>query len=322
MNTNQSISFSPETLEELARIIRSLYPTMGEFFTLLNSAENQVFANQPVSSAGFSVSRRGFNSFAEPYYQPIQNTQLEHETIVKSLHQLNQSPGFIKALIETVFKPKQFRNRSNVLHEIINQFNDCLSFDGWHIQIQPDGSIGFIEAKPDLSRFEVNENMDKSLDHAFDSISFGGISHNTKLNDILCYRLTELRKCLDQEASLASIILAGSILEGVLRGIAEDHPRIFNTAATAPKDGSNTRPFRAWSLANFIDVAAETGFLNKGTKAFNHILRDFRNYIHPYEQLANRFDPDMATARLCLQTMKETLLQLQQHLKETSAPPA
>lgn len=323
MNTNPSISFSPETLDVLAEVICSLYPTNGDFWCLLDSVKQQIplktsNTTPRTQSFPFCNDTSGLKQFYEPSFS-VQAIPSIPQSIAKTLQQLYQ-PELIKVLVENVFNPRKFLNRADVLNAKIKQFNTCLSFDGWRIQIQQDGSIGFVEAKPDLSTIFGKNDDGKSGDKDFSAISFDDISRNLNLTKILRTRLQELRKCLEQGAPLASIILAGSILEGTLRGIAEDHPHLFNTAKTAPKNGSTVRPFREWSLANFIDVAFSVGFLNKGTREFNHTLRDFRNYIHPYEQLANRFDPDMATARLCFQTMKETILHLQQQLKDCSPP--
>jgi hypothetical protein len=42
-------------------------------------------------------------------------------------------------------------------------------------------------------------------------------------------------------------------------------------------------------------------------KKFSHGLRDFRNYIHPYEQMQSGFAPDEHTAKLCFQVLKAAL---------------
>lgn len=39
-------------------------------------------------------------------------------------------------------------------------------------------------------------------------------------------------------------------------------------------------------------------------------LRDFRNYIHPYEQVSFRFNPDEHTAKILWQILKAALFQL------------
>lgn len=60
----------------------------------------------------------------------------------------------------------------------------------------------------------------------------------------------------------------------------------------------------------FIDVAHGLGALKLDVKKFSHELRDFRNYIHPYQQLASKFTTDKHTAEICLQVLKADLADL------------
>ena len=80
------------------------------------------------------------------------------------------------------------------------------------------------------------------------------------ISDIVKARLTEVESCISHDASLSAVIMIGSIMEGILHGIASSHPKEFNRAATAPKDqqGKN-RKFYEWTLNNYIDVASEIG---------------------------------------------------------------
>ncbi len=121
-------------------------------------------------------------------------------------------------------------------------------------------------------------------------------------------RLAEARKALKAGAHLSVIFLCGSVLEAVLLGAAQKEPARFNRAAACPKtnDGSPKR-FPEWNLSQFIDVACELNLLKPDVKKFSHGLRDFRNYIHPYEQMASGFTPDEHTAKLCFQTLKAAL---------------
>ena len=59
-----------------------------------------------------------------------------------------------------------------------------------------------------------------------------------------------------------------------------------------------------------IDVACEVGVLKLDIKKFSHGLRDFRNYIHPYEQMTSGFTPDEHTAKVCFQVLKAALANL------------
>lgn len=121
-------------------------------------------------------------------------------------------------------------------------------------------------------------------------------------------RLSEARKALGAGAHLSVIFLCGSVLEAVLLGAAQRHPALFNRASASPKDADgNVRRFHEWSLTQFIDVACEVGLLKLDVKKFSHGLRDFRNYIHPYEQMVSGFTPDEHTAKVCFQVLKAAL---------------
>lgn len=121
-------------------------------------------------------------------------------------------------------------------------------------------------------------------------------------------RLAEARAAMGAGAYLSVIFMCGSVLEAVLLGAAQKEPARFNRASSSPKaaDGSVKR-FHEWSLAQFIDVACEVGLLKLDVKKFSHGLRDFRNYIHPYEQMVSGFAPDEHTAKVCFQVLKAAL---------------
>ncbi|MDP3720056.1 MAG: hypothetical protein Q8T13_20030 [Acidobacteriota bacterium] len=121
-------------------------------------------------------------------------------------------------------------------------------------------------------------------------------------------RLTEARVALKAGANLSVIFLCGSVLEAVLLGAAQKEPQKFNCSSAAPKDRNGAvKPFHGWSLAEFIDVACDVQLLQPDVKKFSHGLRDFRNYIHPYQQMISGFTPDEHTAKVCFQVLKAAL---------------
>lgn len=148
------------------------------------------------------------------------------------------------------------------------------------------------------------------LHRQYQNISFKNLFIDPNLVPVLESRLAEAQHCL-ASAPLATIFLCGSILEGILLGVALQKPKEFNQAANSPKDKDNkVKPFHEWSLAQFIDVAHGLGALKLDVKKFSHELRDFRNYIHPYQQLASKFTPDKHTAEICLQVLKAAIADL------------
>ncbi len=148
------------------------------------------------------------------------------------------------------------------------------------------------------------------LQRQYRNISIKNLPIDPNFMPVLESRLTEAQYCV-VSAPLAAIFLCGSILEGILLGVALQRPKAFNQMANSPKDKDNkVKPFQEWSLAQFIDVAYELGALKLDVKKFSHELRDFRNYIHPYQQLASKFAPDKHTAEICLQVLKAAIADL------------
>lgn len=155
-----------------------------------------------------------------------------------------------------------------------------------------------------IEAFERNEprNMDLSALSSF---------IDPKFVPILESRLVDAERCLPY-SPLAAIMLCGSFLEGLLLGIANKKPADFNRSPHAPKENGKPKHFREWSLSQLIDVAHSLGILRLDVKHFSQQLRNFRNYIHPYQQVEEDFNPDRNTAEICIAVVKTAI----QNLKE------
>ena len=99
------------------------------------------------------------------------------------------------------------------------------------------------------------------LNKKFDSVNIKTLNLTTTMENIIQQRLDKIKKCLNGNIALGAIFLIGSTLEGLL-----------------------------------IDVAHETNFIGLDVKEFSHNLRDFRNYIHPEEQVIQNFNPNKNVA--------------------------
>ena len=156
-----------------------------------------------------------------------------------------------------------------------------------------------------------NDNPDEVfLKKKFEGAEFEKLTIEPNLIPLLVKRFNEAQSCKGN-SSLACIFLCGSILEGLLLGAAVKNPKDFNTATASPKDDAGkVRPFHEWSLAQFIDVAHEIGIISLDVKKFSHSVRDFRNYIHPYQQMSSGFNPDKHTAEICLHVVRAAVASL------------
>ncbi|MFO0818470.1 MAG: hypothetical protein U1A77_11050 [Pirellulales bacterium] len=156
---------------------------------------------------------------------------------------------------------------------------------------------------------EITE--EQFLNRDFSEVSIGKVPIEASLIPILESRFQEAVRSLKAKCPLSAIFMSGSVLEGLLLGMALANPRIFNQAASAPKDSSGkSKQFPEWTLAQMIDVSCELGYLKIDVKKFGHALRDFRNYIHPYQQMSSRFAPDEHTAAICIQVLRAAIASL------------
>ncbi len=153
-----------------------------------------------------------------------------------------------------------------------------------------------------------SENVDDFLHREFTIPNIQNLPIEAQAVPIIESRLTEARTAMKAGAHLSVILLCGSVLEAVLLGAAQKEPERFNKAAGSPKNkDASVKHFHEWNLAQFINVACEIGVLKLDVKKFSHGLRDFRNYIHPYEQMKSGFTPDGHTAKVCFRVLKAAL---------------
>jgi hypothetical protein len=231
----------------------------------------------------------------------------------EKLKNINGAPE-LDQCIKNVFDPEHYIGDIKKLDELIKSFNAYLAFDGWKI-IRTDALI-IIEKYGGCKIVEVDESSVKDED-SFLQIEFGDIKiEKIGLNDpittILKGRIEEIKRCIQNNAPLSVIFLSGSILEGIFLGLALLEPSKFNQSTSAPKDNKTgkVKNFQDWTLSNFIDVAYNLGYIKLDTKKFSHSLRDFRNYIHPYQQMAEHFSPDEQTAKISWQVLKAAICQI------------
>lgn len=174
----------------------------------------------------------------------------------------------------------------------------------------------YIKCKKIVERLIGNEIEEPVNDNDFLRKDFGNISINNlkvepMLLPILEARLKEAFLCFKSGSSLATIFLCGSILEGMLLGVAQKNIEKFNRSSSSPKTKDNkVKNIPNWTLNDLINVAHSVGLLGLDVKKFSHALRDFRNYIHPYQQMLSSFNPDKHTAEMCLQVIKAAISDL------------
>ncbi len=135
------------------------------------------------------------------------------------------------------------------------------------------------------------------LAHTFQPDVFARLPGDAALHDVLVARMQEAQRCLGVEAWLSAVILCGSVLEGMALAFGTANPALVNRAY-ATQYSKSPPAFPRWKLSEWIDVLTRVGAFSPNVAKFGHALREFRNFVHPREQLTHRFSPDAHTARI------------------------
>lgn len=190
---------------------------------------------------------------------------------------------------------------SNITKEEAEIFNDCLRI--------ANRLRGVVKSEQKSSSETAKEEF---LNKEFKNISIEKLPIDGAVQEIIADRLDEIQKTIKSECALSAVILCGSVLEGILLGMATSNMKDFNQSIASPKNKETGKvlPFQEWTLSNFIDVSYDIGLLGLDVKKFSHVLRDFRNYIHPYMQMSSRFSPDIDTAKISWQVLQAAISDL------------
>ena len=228
----------------------------------------------------------------------------------EKLKLLNGTSNLDKCIKQT-FAVIEYVGRIDQLDSLIEYYNQYLAFDKYRI-IRVNDVIIIKKLDKVIVLNSKNDDIKENdfLKQPF-VVNINHLGLAPDISEIISMRIKEAELCVNVNAPLSTVIMIGSILEGILLGIATTYPQKFNQTLCAPKDETGkVRKFQDWTLNNFIDAASEIGFLKHDVKKFSHVVRDFRNYIHPYSQLSSKFSPDRQTALICLQVLKAAICQI------------
>lgn len=233
----------------------------------------------------------------------------------EKLNQLNGT-ATLDQCIKNVFAPINYVENPVLLEELLEIFNKHLQYDNWNIYIEGKDVL-FRKANFDLHQFfkpdvQIKTTEDEFVKLKISNLNISKLPIESCLHPIIETRMKEIDKCIENKITLGCIFLCGSVLEGILSALAMKQPAEFNIAKASPKerDSLKVKSFDKWTLENYIAVAYELGYIKEDVKRFSHEVQNFRNYIHPYQQLYQNFTPTIDTALLCAQVVKIAINQI------------
>ncbi len=105
---------------------------------------------------------------------------------------------------------------------------------------------------------------------------------------------------------MGAIVACGSVVEGMLTWalFQKEEEALKSKKASKNKEGQ-VRPLQEWNINNLISVSVELELIGDIAKQASWALKDFRNFIHPYNVLKQSARPDMALAMNAFAAMVE-----------------
>ncbi len=127
-----------------------------------------------------------------------------------------------------------------------------------------------------------------------------GYVRNPDLRYILERDYAEAQRAFIGECWKSVIVLAGGMIEAILSDLLLTNRGLISSANKSPKNSDVTR----WDLADLINVAVELKLVSSGVEKLSHPIREFRNLIHPGNEIRNNLQFGQEESRIALEVLK------------------
>lgn len=249
----------------------------------------EMICESPVYRTGSDLTR---------FFQRVGFTDIRHDGSTRKwwtlgvLERLTERN--LKAVILRLADPREYRGNQDQVNQAISSLNEILMIEGLRVELEGIQPI-IKEITPQFIQVQEEPEL-KPLPPP----DFLNLKLEPGLGEILADRWDQAQRCLNAGAYLPATIVMGSMLEGMLLAVLQQFPKEANECKAAPCDPKNgkVKYFADWSLSDMINVAHEAGWIGLDVKKFSHALREFRNLIHPYQQMVEKSFPDKDTCEI------------------------
>ncbi len=156
--------------------------------------------------------------------------------------------------------------------------------------------------------YKLNEA--KRIVSEFDFIS------NDSLKELLAMDWAEVQEVHKVKGRKSCVILCGGVLEGMLLDVLQRVEEQAGEGYQELKRGNKKNI--EWSLYNLVEVARKLGYLEENTVSLSHVLREWRNLVHPAKQLRDQqaitdeqANIAVSTVRICIEELRASCKQNQ-----------
>ncbi len=234
------------------------------------------------------------------------NNQTKVKNLVDELYSI-----YIEEKQQGIIANNQIKDNLEKLQKF---FNSMIGLD-FYLPIEEDELEAVITTKREIKECidkEYNLNYKNIFpENDISNIDISKLGADTEFNKIIQSRFNEIQITIENKAPLATIVLCGSVLEGILLSVAKNNMKVFNRSSSVPKDKSgNNKNISNWTLEDLINVSHNIDLIDISIKEFSKSLKEFRNYIHPRKQIETKFNPTDETADICYRVMIGAIKQI------------
>jgi hypothetical protein len=109
----------------------------------------------------------------------------------------------------------------------------------------------------------------------------------------------ELQRAYVTKCYKSTIILSGGCIEAILLDLLIKNQTAALASPKAPRNPNLTK----WDLSDLIKVAVDLKLVGQGIDKLSHSVREYRNLVHPGNELRNKLVFDAEEARIAIEVL-------------------
>lgn len=217
--------------------------------------------------------------------------------LAETIQRHNDDPEAIEALLRRVVDPREYDEGMDAAQLFVTLLNDIVTADG--LEVGHVGQRSVVRHVDDPADQGALDRVAAQLASPELRATVRGLISDPAVADVLIARLDEVEAARGAGAYLLAVIGTGSFIEGLLYDV------------LMQCDG-RTKGQKSPALAWLLERAHVLGFIQHDALKFSGYVREYRNFVHPREQLAHKFSPDADTVLLCWQPVLAVINDLDQ----------
>src|SRR6266446_961512 len=124
--------------------------------------------------------------------------------------------------------------------------------------------------------------------------------NSPELRKILERDYIEIQRAFIAQCWKSVIILSGGAIEAILMDFLLQNPSTAQASVKAPKGKPD---ISRWDFADLINVSVDLGLASNGVEKLSHSVRDYRNLIHPGNEIRNKLTFNAEEAKIALEVL-------------------